>query len=141
MTPQEVVHLADLRGFREAPPLSSVQRCQLREELRQRVASCQWCTIGVMAPGAVDAWAALQSFAQALDLPPFAAPSGVEESTGPVFLKANQRNGQVWLRQEAGLGQGVLLTGHSASNPELEDTWGPLPLDLFATVSAAEAER
>ena len=44
------------------------------------------------------------------------------------------------VREEAGLGEGVLIRGHSASNPAAEDTWGPLPLDLFASDPAREGE-
>lgn len=131
MTLPDGVQLSDLRGHRTAPPLTGPQRRQLQEELLQRVAACEWCTIGVMAPDRRAAWAALRSFEQALCWPPLGAPEQEEGIEGPVFLKGHQRTGQVVLREEAGLGQGVLLTGHCASNPDLEDTWGPLPLDFF----------
>ena len=49
-----------------------------------------------------------------------------------MFLKGNQRNGGFRVRQEGGLGEGLLITGHNPEAPEAEDTWGPLPLDLFA---------
>lgn len=55
-----------------------------------------------------------------------------EGDPGPVFLKGNQRTGRFLLRREEGLGEGILITGHGASDPDAEDTWGPLPLDLFA---------
>jgi hypothetical protein len=52
---------------------------------------------------------------------------------GPVFLKGNQHSGQFLLRAEAGLGEGILISGHLNGKPDpaLEATWGPLPLDLF----------
>ena len=34
-----------------------------------------------------------------------------------------------WL---GGLGEGLLISGHSPADPAAEDTWGPLPLDFFA---------
>jgi hypothetical protein len=49
-----------------------------------------------------------------------------------VFLKGNQRSGSYLLRQEDGLGEGLLITGHHSEDPSVEGTWGPLPLDLFA---------
>jgi hypothetical protein len=55
----------------------------------------------------------------------------VEGEEGPVFLKGNQRNGGFRLRREDGLGEGILITGHEAADPAAEDTWGPMPLDLF----------
>ncbi|MFN7898784.1 MAG: DUF1824 family protein [Synechococcaceae cyanobacterium] len=49
-----------------------------------------------------------------------------------VFLKGNQRTGLFQLRAEAGLGVGLLITGQEAAEPMAPETWGPMPLDLFA---------
>ncbi len=132
MTLPESPRLVDLRGHRSAPPLTESQRLALRGELRQKVAACEWCTIGVMAPDPAAAWRALRGFEQALGWSPLPASQPDEVTDGPVFLKGHQRSAQVWLRQESGLGEGVLVSGHSESHPEVEDTWGPLPLDFFA---------
>lgn len=140
MTGTEGARLEDLRGHRGAPPLSTPQRLQLQAELRQRLAACEWFTIGVMAPSCGEAWAALRSFERALGWEPLPAPTATGDTLGPVFLKGHQRNGTVWLREEAGLAEGVLISGHSASDPAAEDTWGPLPLDLFARDPARGAE-
>lgn len=140
MTSLEIRCLEDLRGFRGAPPLSASQRPQLQAELRERVAVCDWCTIGVMAPAASAAWAALRRFEAALGWPPLAPGPEEEETEGPVFLKGHQRNGTVRLREEAGLGEGVLISGHCAANPAVEDTWGPFPLDFFADPRAQGPE-
>jgi hypothetical protein len=131
MTGAEITALQDLRGLRSAPTLLPGQRWALQEELRRRVGACEWCTIGVMAPDSSRAWAVLRQFEQALGWPPLVA-AEMEETEGPVFLKGHQRNGTVRIRDEAGLGEGVLISGHGAANPEQDDTWGPLPLDLFA---------
>jgi hypothetical protein len=133
MTATEITRLEDLRGFRGAPPLTPAQRVRLQAELRQRVSACDWCTIGVMAPASGVARSALRSFERALGWPPLADASAAEDPQGPVFLKGHQRNGTVRLREEAGLAEGVLISGHSAADPGAEDTWGPLPLDLFAS--------
>ena len=50
----------------------------------------------------------------------------------PVFLKGNQRTGLFQIRAEAGLGVGLLITGQEALTAIGSETWGPLPLDLFA---------
>ncbi|MFI0403149.1 MAG: DUF1824 family protein [Cyanobium sp.] len=133
MTTALIQELADLRGHRSAPPLSHLQRLVLQQELRQRVAACDWCTIGIMAPGGEAALGCLQSFEQAFGWPRLGAMDHTEIRAlgGPVFLKGHQRTGKLGFRVEAGLGEGVLLTGHSDTNPEVEDTWGPLPLDFF----------
>jgi hypothetical protein len=41
------------------------------------------------------------------------------------------------VRPESGLGEGILITGHNPEAPSREDTWGPLPLDLFGTPPAS----
>ena len=133
MTPEEIGQLEDLRGFRGAPPLSPAQRCRLQGELRQRLAACDWCTIGVMAPASAVALAALRDFERALGWAPLTCETAAAETGGPVFLKGHQRNGTALLREEAGLGEGVLISGHSDSDPTAADTWGPVPLDFFAS--------
>jgi len=127
--------LAQLRGLRSAPALSPDQRAELRAELTALVARCTWFTIGVMAPSASTAVQALRTTETALGWPPIATLEGDSadgDAAGTVFLKANQRTGTAQLRQEAGLGEGLLITGHNPEDPSHEDTWGPLPLDLFA---------
>ncbi len=125
--------LAALRGLRSAPALDGEVRAALRRELEAAVAGCEWFTIGVMAPQAASAVAALRACERACGWTPLqgADPASAPEADGPVFLKGNQRNGTYLLRREPGLGEGVLLTGHSLADPEAEDTWGPLPLDFF----------
>ncbi|MFZ0409546.1 MAG: DUF1824 family protein [Cyanobium sp.] len=127
--------LASLRGQRTAPEFSVVERSLLRQELQAAMAGCAWFTIGVMAPSAAAAVAGLRQCEAALAWPPL-EPEGPEpEALQPgvaVFLKGNQRNGRFLIRPEAGLGQGVLITGHQPADSQKEDTWGPLPLDLFA---------
>ena len=149
--------LAALRGLRSAPPLSGPERLQLRRELEQAMAPYPWFTIGVMAPSreiaiaalrgleAALGWSALQPDASGASLDaarvatppaPGAAPSSQAEDTAaslerPVFLKGNQRTGLFQLRQEVGLGEGLLISGQEGAAPLASDTWGPLPLDLF----------
>ena len=129
------VSLADLRGLRVAPDLSAVDRDALMGELMPRLQRCEWFTIGVMAPSARVAVDALRSLEAALGwdaLVPDPAGEALDSIEGPVFLKGNQNNGRFLVRRESGLGEGLLLTGHSQVDPTAEDTWGPLPLNLFA---------
>ncbi len=130
--------LASLRGLRSAPNLDPTQRLELRQALLARLAACQWFTLGVMAPDRQSAVTCLRSLEAALGWSPLQEESDADRNGedpgqgGSVFLKGNQRNGGFRLRQEAGLGEGLLITGHNPEAPEVEDTWGPLPLDLFA---------
>jgi hypothetical protein len=129
-----VTSLLELRGLRSAPELDGAQRDQLMLELETRLAGCAWFTIGIMAPSAAGAMAALRASEGRLHWTALeaAAPAEITPPHGPVFLKGNQSTGQFTLRQEDGLGTGILITGHSPANPDAEDTWGPLPLDFFS---------
>jgi hypothetical protein len=139
--------LGSLRGLRSAPCLDPEQGKLLREELAPLLAACEWFTVGVMAASPSAALTALRSLEAAMGWPPLHLakddvhgsvavavtpdPGDLASADGPVFLKGNQRNGIYRLRGENGLGEGILITGHHASDPGCEDTWGPLPLDLF----------
>jgi hypothetical protein len=129
------VSLADLRGLRTAPELSTASCEVLRSQLLLKLQACDWFTIGVMAPSAAAAVAALRSVETALGWEPLELdPAGEAFASieGPVFLKGNQNSGRFLVRRESGLGEGMLITGHSPADPDAEDTWGPLPLQLFA---------
>ena len=52
-------------------------------------------------------------------------------SVGPIFLKANQRTGEIHARIEYGLGEGILITCHDNDNSFIARTYGPFPLDFF----------
>lgn len=126
--------LASLKGLRSAPTLSAAEQGQLSEELMAALATCEWFTVGVMAPSAAVAVASLRALEarlswEALELDP--AGEELASIEGPVFLKANQNNGRFLVRRESGLGEGLLITGHNPVDPSVEDTWGPLPLGLF----------
>ena len=127
--------LASLLGLRSAPEdLDGPSRAGLRAELDPLLQRCDWFTVGVMAPSASAAVACLRALEVAqgwdpLELDP--ACEALEVIEGPVFLKANQNNGRFLVRRETGLGDGLLITGHSPVDPDAEDTWGPLPLDFF----------
>ena len=126
--------LTALCGLRSAPPLNGSEQGALREQLRVAMDPCDWFTIGVMAPSAAAAVAALRACERALGWDPLELdPSGeaLASIEGPVFLKGNQNNGRFLVRREGGLGEGLLITGHSAVTPEAGDTWGPLPLTFF----------
>jgi hypothetical protein len=124
--------LAALRGLRTAPALDGEGRALLRQELTPRLQACGWFTIGIMAPSAAAALTALRQLEAAQGWTALQPGESGAGEPGPVFLKGNQRTGLLHLRHEEGLGEGLLITGHGAADPEAEDTWGPLPLDLFA---------
>jgi hypothetical protein len=85
-----------------------------------------------MAPSAAAALGALRRWEAALGWEPLAAVDPAADGiSAPVFLKGNQRTGTYLLREETGLGEGILISGQHPDQPELAQTWGPLPLDLL----------
>jgi hypothetical protein len=135
--PAATPRLNALRGARTAPELTESERQELRAELHGVLQRCPWFTIGVMAPTASAAIEALRRCEQALGWPALGWPALAADGSsgaaieGAVFLKGNQRSGTFLIRQEDGLGIGVLISGQNSEQPELADTWGPLPLDLL----------
>lgn len=140
-------NLKALRGLRSAPTLAAAAREALRQELAAVMEACTWFTIGVMAPSAAAALAALRLCEGSLGWSPLQPQdlgfepvedhdSAGTDTAGAVFLKGNQRTGTYWLRPEGGIGEGILISGHHPENPAVEDTWGPLPLNLFAQMDA-----
>ena len=129
--------LISLRGLRKAPALAEEEVPALAQTLHEAMDRCEWFTVGVMAPSASQAIASLRSLEARLGWKPLAEspasePAAADDQAGGVFLKGNQSTGLYVVRQEAGLGEGILITGHSSSDRAGEDTWGPLPLGFFA---------
>jgi len=129
--------LVSLRGLRTAPNLSEGETAALAQALQEAMERCEWFTVGVMAPSANQAIASLRSLEERLGWKPLAespasAALNSETQDGGVFLKGNQSTGLYAVRQEAGLGEGILISGHNSRDPDGEDTWGPLPLGFFA---------
>ena len=53
-------------------------------------------------------------------------------ANGGVFLKANQKTGNVFVRSENGLGEGILITCQYDKDTKESNTFGPMPLDFFS---------
>lgn len=132
--PQSAHSLDALRGLRTAPLLTAEQSQDLQAALQSALIRCSWFTVGVMAPSAQAALQALRQLEQRWGWSPLQpSPDAVDaNASGGVFLKGNQATGLYAVRCEAGLGEGILITGHNAEAPEAENTWGPFPLDFFA---------
>ncbi len=126
----QISTLSDLKVLRTAPKLNQKQVKYLFKELIEAMKKAEWFTIGIMAESAASA---LISIRQIEDYFSWSRMQLTEkpEKEGPVFLKANQNTGNIHIRIEHGLGEGILISGQH-SNPENPTyTWGPLPLDFF----------
>ena len=126
----EINKLVDLNNFRTAPQLSNKQEKKLLKELEANILNTDWITIGIMAPSDNKAIEALQSISKKYASIKFGNLDCLH-ADGCVFLKANQKTGNVFVRSENGLGEGILITCQYDEDAEPSDTFGPLPLDFF----------
>ena len=126
----EVNKLVDLNNLRTAPKLSYGQEKKLLEELETNILNTDWITIGIMAPSDDKAIEALQSISKKYSSIKFDN-LGSLHADGGVFLKANQKTGNVFVRSENGLGEGILITCQYDEGVKESNTFGPLPLDFF----------
>jgi len=128
--PMEINKLVDLNNLRTAPQLTNRQEKILLEELDANIFSADWITIGIMAPSDNKAIEALQSISKKYSSIKFGNLSSLH-ADGGVFLKANQKTSNVFVRSENGLGEGILITCQYDEDAKESNTFGPLPLDFF----------
>ena len=126
----EINKLVDLNNLRTAPQLSNSQEKKLLKELEANIFDTDWITIGIMAPSDNKAIEALQSISKKYSSIKFGKLDSLY-ADGSVFLKANQKTGNVFVRSENGLGEGILITCQYDEDAKQSDTFGPLPLDFF----------
>ena len=126
----EITKLVDLNNLRTAPKLSNNQKNKLLEELESNIFNADWLTVGIMAPSDKRAIEALQSISKKYSAIKFGNLS-LLNADGGVFLKANQKSGNVFVRSENGLGEGILITCQYDEDAKESYTFGPLPLDFF----------
>ena len=126
----EINSLVDLNSLRTAPQLSKIQARKILEELEANIFNADWITIGIMAPCDDKAIEALNSISKKYSSIKFGNLESLH-ADGGVFLKANQKTGNVFMRSENGLGEGILITSQYEEDGKQSNTFGPLPLDFF----------
>ena len=126
----EINNLIDLNILRTAPVLSKSQLKKLQEELQENIFNADWISIGIMAPCDMQAIEALQSISKKYSLIKFKNLDSLH-ANGSVFLKGNQKTGNVFVRSENGLGEGILITCQYDQDSRESNTFGPLPLNFF----------
>ena len=127
----EINKLADLNSLRTAPLLSIIQEKKLLGELETNINNADWLTIGIMAPSDTKAIEALQSICNKYSSIKFGNLDSLH-ADGCVFLKGNQKTGNVFVRSENGLGEGILITCQYDEDVDESITFGPLPLEFFS---------
>ena len=126
----EINKLSDLNSLRTAPLLTTSQEKKLLGELETNIFNADWITIGIMACSDKKAIEALQSITEKYSSIKFMNLDSLH-ADGSVFLKGNQKTGNVFIRSENGLGEGILLTCQYDHESKESCTFGPLPLDFF----------
>ena len=126
----KIKKLVDLNSLRSAPLLTNIQVKKLLEELETNIFNADWITIGIMAPSDKKAVKTLKSIFKKYSSIKFDNLDSLH-ADGSVFLKGNQKTGNVFVRSENGLGEGILITCQYDSNAKESNTFGPLPLDFF----------
>ena len=126
----DISKIEDLDTLRSAPSLNEKQSNTLFNQAKQIICKADWITIGVMTPSlrkGIDAVRSIEKKFKYNKMKCITIPS----SNGPVFLKANQKTGEIHARIEYGLGEGILISCHNDDNSLSAKTIGPFPLDFF----------
>ena len=126
----EISNLEDLDKLRSAPKLSRKQLGLLFNQVKSVVYKSDWLTIGVMSPSLKEAINAIRRIEEKFRYNEMQC-TNLPNSNGPVFLKANQKTGEIHARIEYGLGEGILISCHNNDPSLIARTIGPFPLDFF----------
>ena len=92
-------NLVDLNSLRSAPKLNNCQTKKLFEELEANILDSDWLTIGIMASHDYEAIEALKSISRKYTSIKFRDLDSLN-ADGSVFLKGNQKTGNVYMRSE-----------------------------------------
>ena len=128
---EENISIKSLLMLRSAPSLTKKQRINLMDELLSVIDSSDWFTVGIMAPSAEIAVNSLREIEKCLDWNEMKMIYSMPKENEPVFLKGNQKSGNFFIRNEDGLGKGILLSCQYNNESLDADTLGPFPLDFF----------
>ena len=127
----EIIELKDLNQLRSAPYLLLDQRILLMREVDRYINDFDWCTVGIMADSSDIAIKSIREMERYFNWDSMNIVNQTRGS-GPVYLKANQKTGDIYVRIEHGLGQGIIVSCHSNNELTYAETFGPLPLDFFS---------
>ena len=126
----QICKLEDLDKLRSAPKLNEKQSEKLFNELKPIINKSDWVTIGIMSPSlkkGIQAIRRIEGKFEYSEMKVITLPN----SEGPVYLKANQKTGEIHARIEFGLGEGILISCQNEDSSLTAKTIGPLPLDFF----------
>ena len=126
----QIIKLEDLDKLRSAPSLNKNQSKKLLNELRTFLKKSDWITIGIMSPSLKKGIQVIRSIEKEFEYNEMKCIT-LPITEGPIFLKANQKTGEIHARIEYGLGEGILISCQNDDKSLISKTYGPLPLDFF----------
>ena len=126
----EIYKLEDLDKLRSAPRLNKKQTEVLSTQVAHIINEADWITIGVMSPSLKQGINAVRKIEVKFNYNEMKC-INLPVENGPIFLKANQKTGEIHARIEYGLGEGILISCHNDDNSLTAKTIGPFPLDFF----------
>ena len=126
----DINKLEDLDKFRSAPKLNKIQSKILLNEFSFVLSKSDWITVGVMAPSLKKGIHVIRKIEEKFEYEEMKCIT-VPNYDGPIFLKANQKTGEIHARIEFGLGEGILISCQHHDNSLISRTYGPFPLDFF----------
>ena len=126
----DICKLEDLDKLRSAPKLNQKQTKLLFNELGNIIHKADWITIGVMSPSLQKGLNAVRRIEEKFEYKEMRCVT-LPNSEGPIFLKANQKTGEIHARIEFGLGEGILISCQNHDHAIPTKTFGPFPLDFF----------
>ena len=130
MKDTDITNINDLDKLRSAPRLNKKQSEIILNQLEDIIYKADWVTIGVMSPSLIKGIDAVRKIEKKFKYNKMECIS-LPSSNGPIFLKANQKTGEIHARIEHGLGEGILISCHNDDNSLTAKTVGPFPLDFF----------
>ncbi len=98
----DLYKLEDLDKFRTAPKLNKKQSKILFNELCHIIHKSDWITIGVMSPSLEKGIYAVRKIEKKFEYTEMKCIT-LPSTDGPIFLKANQKTGEIHARIEFGL--------------------------------------
>ena len=124
--------LIDLNNYKTAPSLDLNQIQELSRQLDNEIRNSDWLTIGIMARSDHEAKNALRTFLHKYSSISFKDFEKLK-AIGNVYVKGNQKTGEVYIRSEYGIGEGILLTCQYNDSSKDSMTYGPFPLIFFCS--------
>ncbi len=102
----DIKKLEDLDKLRTAPKLNVKQAKLLLNQVELFIHKADWLTIGVMSPSFKIGINAVRKIEEKFEFNKTRCIT-LPNSDGPIFLKANQKSGEIHARIEYGLGEGI----------------------------------